>query len=124
MSESLTVTGRGASAIAFALAWSSVTSGSRSKPHLSRTGRPPACAGGPFDALLADRLGLVFRRQLRRQIDGAGEILAACDGVRVAGDGIFKHRRLEDVLVRQLAARRLGDRPFDGQPHVVVAGGD
>src|ERR1700740_3006989 len=94
--------------------------------EICRVDRAPAAVLPPGHARLllgADRLGLLVRGQLSRQIDLTGGILAALDRVRHAGHGIFEDRALEDFLFRRLAAGRSGDRPLHGEAHVVVFGG-
>src|SRR5580700_10184376 len=62
----------------------------------------------------ADRFGLIFRRQLGRQIDLTGEIFATLDRMGRAGHRIFEDGALERFLFRQCAASRSCDRPLHG----------
>src|ERR1700750_951174 len=79
-------------------------------------GIPPP--GARSTSLGVDRISLLFRRQLGRQIDRAGEIRAALDRIWLTGHGIFEDRPFEDFLCRRLAAGRRCDRPLHGQADI------
>ena len=66
--------------------------------------------------------GLLVGRQFRRQVDRAGQVGAALDRARIARHRVLEHRRLEDLLLRSLAAGRQRDSPLHRKTGVVVAG--